>query len=683
MGVTVKNTTRRRSNELEFQGVALGWINEDIRSRSGTSLDKATQEKPRLSSGKRNDIVVWRDRPAEIAFLAMELKTPATPINDPVLLADAIEKAQNWRAAYFAIWNMRQFEVYVTPAAGSLVLPTDAIARSSPGPNVTDVEDWLKPAVETGLRRNVTDIIDAALQHQINGGNRGVTIDTEIFVARLTEAIGKLRGLLYRDLSKQSRSNRRLRQKLSAVAAAQGFLGFVDDIDYAIAGQIAYRYVGQVLFYHALKRKIDTLRPIEIAAQDSLPEALATYWNDVRRYDYEALFGPHELDGLIPFEADAAFLLRQLIGQLRGYDWSSLSDDVLGSIFEHLIPRSEQILLGQFYTPRAVAELLVAFTVDGERPLVLDPGCGSGTFLMSAYDYLRSTRNASHGDLLSTIWGFDISPFAAELAVINLYRQNMSEYENFPRIVTGSFIDRRPGQTVLFPASRATSSTPHKIQVPIPRFDAILANPPYVRSQHQDDLDASYRGKLFQSAGQAGVKAPAKTDLFAFFIYHSIPFLAPGGRMGFVTSSSWLTADYAAVLQETLIINFRIVAIVTSSVYSFFSQVEINTVLIIAEKREAPPLKDEMIRFVQLKQSIPALTADEDDHWRGVTRLADAIEAIDADEENDRYRVKLVSATSELEALRADRTRPRNWSRYLRAPLSYYDIFENANDRPF
>lgn len=678
----MKNSTRRQTNELEFQGAALGWINDELRARMGAGLDRATQEKPRQTSGKRNDIVVWRDRSAEIAFLAMELKTPSTPINDPVLLADAVEKAQKWRAAYFAIWNMRQFEVYVTPAAGSLVLPSDAIAKSPLNVGITSVEDWLKPVVETSLKRNVADIIDAALEHQINGGDHGVTIDTEIFVARLTEAISKLRALLYRELSKQARSNRRLRQKLNAVAAAQGFLGFVDDIDYAIAGQIAYRYVGQILFYHALRRKISALRPIELATGDVLPDALTTYWNDVRRYDYEALFGPHELDGVIPIGPDATFLLRQLIGQLSGYDWSSLSDDVLGSIFEHLIPRGEQILLGQFYTPREVAELLVAFTVDGERPLVLDPGCGSGTFLMSAYDYLRSTRNSSHGDLLSTLWGFDISPFAAELAVINLYRQNMSEYENFPRIVTGSFIDRKPGQTVPFPAPRVTSSSPQKVQVPIPRFDAILANPPYVRSQHQDDLDPNYRGKLFQAAAQAGVNAPAKTDLFAFFIYHSMSFLTAGGRIGFVTSSSWLTADYAATLQETMIANFQIIAIITSSAESFFSQVAINTVLIIAERRVGLPTEDEMIRFVQLKQRITTLTAGAGDHWRLVEKLADEIEAIVVDDETDRHRVKLVRALDELNILRADRSRPRNWSRNLRAPLSYYDIFENPNDRP-
>lgn len=673
-----RTSKRKNTNELEFQGQVLNWLNSEISARPALGLDRATQEKPRQQSGKRNDLVVWRDRGNEIAFLAIELKTPATMISDPMLHADAIEKAQKWRAAYFCVWNMTQLELYPTPAAGKIVLPSDAIFRSEVILEIATVEDWLKPENEARLKACALDLLDAAVQHSINGEDAGVAIDAAIFVARLTDAISKLRGLIYHDLSMRARTERRLRQRLNSLAAEQGFLGFVEDVDYAISGQIGYRYIGQILFYHALRRKIITLPAIELDDHDQVPGALVRYWNEVRRYDYEALFGPHELDEIVSLSADAQFLIKQLILQLAGYDWSSLTDDILGSIFEELIPRAEQTLLGQFYTPRPVADLLVGFTIDGDRPLVLDPGCGSGTFLMSVYDYLSQTRSLSHSDLLATIWGFDISPFAAELAVINLYRQDMAQYENFPRVVTGSFIDRQPGEAIAFPAPRIAPNSPDKVDVPIPHFSAILANPPYVRSQHQDDLDPQYRGKLFHAAGRAGINAPAKTDLFAFFIYHAISFLAPGARIGFVTSSSWLTADFAATLQETLLTHFRLIAVVASGAESFFSQVEVNTVLIVAERREVEtsPPDDEQIRFVTLKQRITELLGGTGNYWRRVEALTDEIETAASDAEGTKFRVKLVNSLNELTALREDRTKPRNWSKYLRAPISYYEIFE-------
>jgi methylase of polypeptide subunit release factors len=48
----------------------------------------------------------------------------------------------------------------------------------------------------------------------------------------------------------------------------------------------------------------------------------------------------------------------------------------------------------------------------------------------------------------------------------------------------------------------------------------IIGNPPYLRSQNQDDLDSAYKGRLFASAKSLGIAAAGKTDLFLFFIYH-------------------------------------------------------------------------------------------------------------------------------------------------------------------
>lgn len=95
---------RRTTNEWEFQGEVLNWLNEEIRRRSGMGLNRATQEASKVTP-KRNDLVVWWNRAAESAFLTIELKTPTTPINDPKLLSDGHEKAKRWGAPFFAIWS--------------------------------------------------------------------------------------------------------------------------------------------------------------------------------------------------------------------------------------------------------------------------------------------------------------------------------------------------------------------------------------------------------------------------------------------------------------------------------------------------------------------------------------------------------------------------------------------------
>ncbi|HEY0307838.1 MAG TPA: N-6 DNA methylase [Acidobacteriaceae bacterium] len=672
---------RRSTNEMEFQGQVVTWLNENISNHSGMGLDRATQEKPRSSSGKRNDLVVWHSRVSLIAFLSFELKTPDTPISDAVFLADAIEKAQQWGSPYFAIWNMQEAELYPTPLVGSTVTPSDRLYHWPPTTGCDSLEDWLKPEVGAHLKHQADEILDKAWNLSIHKGSVGVAIDAEIFVTRLSTTIHGLRGLLHREITIAAQKSRPLRNAIKKIAVEQGFLGFVEDVDFAVAGQMGYRLIGQILFYFALRRKQAALRPLSLSPGEQIPAALHPYWEDVRRYDYDALFKPHPLDSLVQIPQTGQLLIRTLIEQLAAYDWASLTDDVLGSVFERLIPREEQVLLGQFYTPRPVADLLAALTIEGERPLVLDPGCGSGTFLMSAYDFIGSRTQMRHQELLATIWGFDISPFAAELAAINLFRQNLSHFENFPRIVTGNFFDRSLGQTVEFPPPRVTSHGMSKIPIPIPIFDCIIGNPPYLRSQNQDDLDPMYRAQLFSAAGAAGVKAPPKTDLFAFFIYHAMRFMKPGSRLGFVTPSSWLTADYATTLQRLLTSDLRLVALVASSVESLFPQVDINAALLIAE-RVAPEaqLQDQTaLRFVTLKSPIANILKGTGDYWKRVVQLTDRIYDPEESYEDMDLRIKIVPLSQERDALASEPKVTRNWSKYLRAPLSYYTLFGDVS----
>jgi methylase of polypeptide subunit release factors len=671
---------RRSTNELEFQGQVVSWLNENIAKHSGMGLDQATQEKPRISSGKRNDLVVSHSRAAERAFLSYELKTPETAISDPLFLADAAEKARQWRSSYFVIWNMQEAELYRSPVGLTMITPADRLRRWDATTGASRLEDWLVPDVPKRLRRQLDETLDAAWSHSVKSEASGVTIDAEIFVTRISAAINTLRVLLHKEIDSAARGSRALRKLIDKIATQQGFKGFVEDVDYALAGQMGYRLIGQILFYFALRRKQPALRAISLSPADKIPNALYSYWNDVRRFDYEALYKPHELDGLVEIPDEGQSLIKILIEQFDSYDWTSLTGDVLGSVLERLIPREEQVLLGQFYTPRPVADLLAALTIEGKRPLVLDPGCGSGTFLMSAYDLIASRSGLRHRDLLPAIWGFDLSPFAAELAAINLFRQDLAEFENFPRIVPGNFFDRSPGETVDFPPSRVTTQGTVKVPTPIPIFDCVIGNPPYLRSQNQDDLDTKYRDQLRTAAGRVGVKAPAKTDLFAFFIYHAMRFMQAGSRLGFVTPASWLTADYAVALQRLLTHDLRLVAIVSSCVESLFPQVDVNTVLLVAE-RSAPAAEhseESLLRFVTLKSTITTLTSGAGEYWDRVVGLTDRIYGPIQSYEDAHLRITIVPITTERDALEAVPNRARNWSKYLRAPLSYYSLFGGA-----
>lgn len=296
-----------------------------------------------------------------------------------------------------------------------------------------------------------------------------------------------------------------------------------------------------------------------------------------------------------------------------------------GTEFERQLPARERTLLGQFYTPRPVADLLVALTVAADDRQILDPGCGAGELLLAAHDHLAAR---GHPNPAATLTGIDLNPAAAAHALTRFPPSSP------PRIKPGDFL-REPAT---------------------PTWDCILANPPYVRSQQQPQD----RDRQFAAAARLGIDADPKTDLFAFFLYHATSLLNINGRLGFITPATWLTSNYAAALQQVLTGPLRLTALVASTAESFIPHAEIHTILLVAARTDT----DRPCKFVTLRQPLSTLPSPAE--------LAAEIHDCPHSREDDRLRIHVLPLAD----------LPRNWSRLLRAPLSHAPLFTRPTFTP-
>lgn len=286
--------------------------------------------------------------------------------------------------------------------------------------------------------------------------------------------------------------------------------------------------------------------------------------------------------------------------------------------FDRQLPADERKRLGQFYTPRPVADLLAALTLHGDRPTILDPGCGDGEFLLAA------RAQSPHASL----HGLDINPDAAAHAAARL-------------------------RDISIPADIRCAD--FLSQDPTPTYDCILGNPPYVRSHHR----SPHADRLQQIAARVHITPHAKTDLFAYFLFHALHFLTPNGRLGFVTPSSWLTAHYAPPIQSLLTSSLPLTLLLTSPTEPLIIDAALHPALLVASLD--PPSS---IKFVTLRQPLSSFSP---------AALAAELASIDRDHEDPRLRVKLVPRAAERAALALAPTTPRPWSLHLRPP----SIFNN------
>ena len=206
--------------------------------------------------------------------------------------------------------------------------------------------------------------------------------------------------------------------------------------------------------------------------------------------------------------------LRQVINKLNAIDFNSSKDkQIFGQIYEGFLGelQSASKTLGEYYTPRAITELLVELTDPQLGEIVLDPACGTGGYLTAALEHLKAKAStvAERTALGDNVIGWEYKPLPYLLANTNLILHDI----NLPSI--------RYGDSLAQPLSQYRHRD---------RADLILANPPFggvVSDNNESNFPQSYRTK--ESA-----------DLFLILMIH---LLKDGGRAAIVLPDGSLTGD--------------------------------------------------------------------------------------------------------------------------------------------
>lgn len=117
---------------------------------------------------------------------------------------------------------------------------------------------------------------------------------------------------------------------------------------------------------------------------------------------------------------------RHLIYHLRSFDLQKIDEDVLKGLYQMLVDPEERHDLGEYYTPDWLAEYIVKELLEDAEKSVLDPACGSGTFLVSvikfkrkAYEEKGKSESETLENILSEVYGIDVHPLAVITSKVN------------------------------------------------------------------------------------------------------------------------------------------------------------------------------------------------------------------------------------------------------------------------
>lgn len=119
-------------------------------------------------------------------------------------------------------------------------------------------------------------------------------------------------------------------------------------------------------------------------ASTDLPFYQKLFENTKKEFKDDDLFDPNESIRIRENSFEA------IVKELETYNLSTTSDDVKGIAFEQFLGRTFRGELGQFFTPRTIVDFMVDVLDPQEGEIVCDPCCGSGGFLIKAFEYVRA-----------------------------------------------------------------------------------------------------------------------------------------------------------------------------------------------------------------------------------------------------------------------------------------------------
>lgn len=273
------------------------------------------------------------------------------------------------------------------------------------------------------------------------------------------------------------------------------------------------------------------------------------------------------------------------------YDFAVLDADVLGNVYEqylgHILKktakratveekhayRKEQ---GIYYTPTYIVDYIVRNTlgellkdkkVDVEKIRVLDPACGSGSFLIKAFDVLNEFYSKKEGDhaqtqldldtglpfkqkekvLLNNIFGVDLDARAVEIAQLNLLLKIAEKKQRLPLLQKNikcgnSLIDDEKV------AGDKAFKWEHGFKQIMDEggFDVVIGNPPYVRIQTLDKKDVEFFNTKYKSAEKGNY------DIYVLFVERALSLLKEGGYIGLILPHKFFTSKYGEPLRKLI-----------------------------------------------------------------------------------------------------------------------------------
>jgi len=286
---------------------------------------------------------------------------------------------------------------------------------------------------------------------------------------------------------------------------------------------------------------------------------------------YRRLFEPSIFDWSHTGDGQLSRLLLRVFYRLNAFEFTKITGDILGNLYERFLDVGKRKKLGEYYTPMYVARYVIERIGFYDSPgTLLDPACGSGTFLIAAAVGLIERLLAKGVKLdvairqaVDQVHGLDVNMFAAFIAQLQLLwhllpylkKADATELPEFKIYGGGSSLTYSNQQTLMAALLSLPTDVPSRVRDS--KFRYVVGNPPYIRNERLKD-----KGPWRENYEVVDFR---NSDIAYYFVARAIEgkrdesgvvmpsWLEDGGRMCFVLPMGLLDSHAASRIRDILL----------------------------------------------------------------------------------------------------------------------------------
>jgi type I restriction-modification system DNA methylase subunit len=257
---------------------------------------------------------------------------------------------------------------------------------------------------------------------------------------------------------------------------------------------------------------------------------------------------------------------------------------------------------------------------------VVDPACGSGAFLIAAFDYLyaeyektnnkiseltgqRSIFDLSKQILNNNLFGVDLNEESVEITKLSLWLKTAQRGKPLESLDSNIKVGNSLGVKHPVPGSAFTWETAFESVFSAGRFDVVVGNPPYVRQELLGEIKpwlekeySVYHGVL---------------DLYGYFLELGTKLLKSGGRMAYISSSTFFKSGSGKKLRDYLASNIQLEKIIDFGDIQIFEGVTTYPTILVLKNIQPT---DREIQILKLKDILPVNLQFDFEHNKGLMK---------------------------------------------------------------